>query len=589
MKVLILGSGGREHAIAWKLKQSEQVEQVFVAPGNAGMLEVATLIAQDDPESLKSLVQQEQIGLVFVGQEKYLVEGASEWFDCPVLGPSAQAAQLEGSKVFAKQFMHKYSIPTAKYRESSDYQGAVDLLAEFQAPYVIKASGLAAGKGVAICQNEEEAKQQLKAIMVDKVFGEAGQTVVIEEYLTGEEASYFIMTDGKDFVPLASCQDYKRIGELDQGPNTGGMGSISPAPVVTPAVEQAIIDQVVRPTIAGMAKDGHPYQGVLYIGLMIQDDQPKVIEYNVRLGDPECQPIMMRLQSDFLDLALATATGKLAEVQPQWSSQSAASVTLASKGYPQTSTKGTLINGLDELFPEETEGTLKVFHAGTKADGTCFRTNGGRVLNVTALGETLESALNLAYSKVDAIHFTGKTYRRDIGLQALLHFRHNRPEISVGILIGSASDLKIAQKASEVLKKFEVGHRIVVSSAHRSPIRTKQVVRKFESEGAEVFIAMAGMAAHLPGVLAAETNRPVIGVPVGTSMDGLDALLAIAQMPPGVPVACMAVDGGNNAGVLAVQILATKYTDLRARLRLNQIERAQKVAKAHNDAGLEPV
>jgi len=420
-------------------------------------------------------------------------------------------------------------------------------------------------------------------------FGEAGSTIVIEEFMTGEEASYFVFTDGKNFVSCPSCQDHKPIGELDTGLNTGGMGAYSPAPVVTSDVEAKIISEIVKPTIEGMSKEGAPYKGIIFIGLMIKDGLPRVIEYNCRFGDPECQPLMMRLKSDLADLALAVVDGTLDQVRVEWDSRAAVCISLSSAGYPEAYEKGKIISGIDAQNTSLEGNHSIVFHSGTKLDGNVFRTNGGRVLGVTALGENLEDALEKAYRDVRKIHWDGMNYRSDIGLKGLFHYRDNRPEKSVAIVIGSKSDLIIANKTIDILKHFNVGYRLCIASAHRTPERTRHFIEESEKMGVEVFIAMAGMAAHLPGVVAAETTKPVIGVPIVSTLDGMDSLLAIVQMPPGVPVATMATNGSVTAAVLAPQILSLRYTDLRARLKSYKIEMAHKVIASQEESGLEVI
>ena len=589
----MIGNGGREHSLAWKINQSPQVTIVFVAPGNDGMRPDAIPVILDNHDAILSFIQQENIDLTFIGQESYLVAGLVDQIEAQgykAFGPNSAAAALEGSKAFAKDFMQRHQIPTADYGIFQEKENALTYLETLQAPYVVKASGLTAGKGSVICQDLDQAKTTVHQMLSGDAFGEAGTTVVIEEFVSGEEASFFIFTDGQNFVCLPSCQDYKTIGELDTGLNTGGMGAYSPAPVVTPVIEEIVINQIVKPTIAGMAYEGNPYRGVLYIGLMIADEHVRVVEYNCRFGDPECQPLMMRLKSDLVTLVMATLEGTLSEQEIEWYEEAGACVMLVSQGYPGIYENGKIISGIDAISQDKCEDEKDlnhIFHSGTRLDGSVYRTNGGRVLGVTALGSTLEKALVECYKVIKRIHWDGLTYRRDIGAKGLLYFRDSRPEKSVGIVLGSASDLKVAQKATEILKKFGVGYRLWISSAHRSPERTRQFIRESESIGIEVFIAVAGMAAHLPGVVASETSKPVIGVPIVSTLNGMDALLAIVQMPPGVPVATMATNGTVNAAILAVQILSLRYTDLRMQLMLHKIEMEQKIVASQKVAGLE--
>lgn len=566
MNILIVGAGGREHAIAWKCKQSPNAEKIHITPGNGGIESIGNCWNLTDHAEILKKAKAEKIDLAIIGQEDYLVDGLTEKFEeegILVFGPNKSASQLEGSKVFAKAFMERHSIPTAGYKKFTDFDAAVAYLQETPPPYVIKASGLAAGKGVLICPDVKTAENALKDMMIDQVFGNAGEEVVIEEFLDGEEASWFVFTDGTDFVSLPSLQDHKRQLELDEGLNTGGMGCYAPAPVVTKAIEDKIIHQIVKPSLEGMVKEGNPYKGILYIGLMIKNDQPKVIEYNIRFGDPECQPLMMLLDSDFVAIAEAIAKGKISDVNVKWKNQAAATVILASGGYPQSYKKGFVIQGLEEINESD---ELMVFHAGTKRDQNRYSTSGGRVLGVTCLGDNLQNALDNAYQAIEKISWPGMQYRRDIGLKGLKRLL-TRPadKKMVYIIMGSASDKAIAEKAVKIFNQFNIGCEMVVSSAHRTPERTRRIIQEAEKNGTEVFIAIAGLAAHLPGVIAAETRLPVIGVPVGGSaVGGQDALLSIVQMPPGIPVATVGIDRGDNAAILATQILSIKYPELKA-------------------------
>lgn len=605
MKILIVGGGGREHALAWKLSKSPRITKLFAAPGSDAIAQVAECVALEGLDAITDFAEKQGIALTVVGPEAPLVDGLVDKMQArglKVFGPTAAAAQLEGSKVFAKDFMKRHGVPTAPYAAFTDVAAARDYLARLEGPYVIKADGLAAGKGVLICQTREEARSALDTVMVDKSFGTAGEQVVIEGFLRGEEASYFVITDGQDFVTLPSAQDHKPIGDLDKGPNTGGMGAYCPAPVMTPQVERRVLDEVVNPTLAGMAAEGNRYTGVLYVGLMIDGDgNPAVVEYNCRFGDPECQPLMMMLESDLSDILEAAVDNRLGEVKPVWRDGAAACVVMASGGYPGAYAKGIVINGLntegwgiegleigkptgDSLSGAETS---LVFHAGSiKTDGD-WMTNGGRVLGVTGWGPDLNRALERAYHTVSRIHWDNANYRKDIGLKGMKRQDSGRPALNVGLVLGSASDMPVAEKATDVLKKLGIGYELAVASAHRTPERVRKYITACEEGGAEVFIAIAGMAAALPGVVAAETLRPVIGVPVKSSaFEGMDALLSIAQMPPGIPVATVAVGGGANAALLAAHILAIKYADVAARLREYRLEQVAKIEEAHMSAGL---
>jgi phosphoribosylamine--glycine ligase len=424
MKILVIGSGGREHALAWKLAQSPRVEEVLVAPGNAGTAREPRVrnaaVAVTDVDGLLRLAQDERIDLAVVGPEAPLVSGIVDRFRearLPIFGPTAAAAQLEGSKAFAKAFLARHGIPTARHAVFTALDAALAHVREAGAPIVIKADGLAAGKGVVVAANLQEAEHALRDMLDAHAFGEAGARVVIEEYLEGEEASYIVMADGAHALPMASSQDHKRAGEGDTGPNTGGMGAYSPAPVVTPAVEQRILREIIGPTLRGMAAEGAPFTGFLYAGLMIdKGGAPKVIEFNVRFGDPECQPILMRLESDLVDLIEHALAGELDHASANWDPRPSLGVVLAAQGYPAAPRKGDAISGAEE----ESGRDVKVFHAGTKldADGDVV-TAGGRVLTVCALGEDLAQARGRAYATVDRIHFDGVFCRRDIGHRAL--------------------------------------------------------------------------------------------------------------------------------------------------------------------------
>ena len=415
MKVLMIGGGGREHALAWKLAQSNDVEQVFVAPGNAGTATEPKLtniaIGATDLDALVAFAQQEQIALTVVGPEAPLVEGVADRFQAAgltIFGPSQRAAQLEGSKSFTKDFLARHHIPTADYQTFTAVEPALAYLADMGAPIVIKADGLAAGKGVIVAMSEAEAEAAIRDMLEANAFGDAGARVVIEEFLEGEEASFIVMVDGENVVPMATSQDHKRAYDGDTGPNTGGMGAYSPAPVVTPEVDARIMEQVILPTVRGMAEEGNAYTGFLYAGLMIDPQgNPKVIEYNCRFGDPETQPIMMRLTSDLAALCLAGAKGELADKQCEWDSRAAVGVVLA---------KGDVIHGLADAE----QAQCKVFHAGTaqNAEGD-ITTAGGRVLCVTALGDSVSAAQQQAYQGVKAIHWDGVEFRRDIAFRAI--------------------------------------------------------------------------------------------------------------------------------------------------------------------------
>jgi phosphoribosylamine--glycine ligase len=423
MKVLIIGNGGREHALAWKCAQSPDVDEVLVAPGNAGTAGEEKVrnvaVSSDDIEALATLAKNENIGLTIVGPEAPLVAGVVDRFGelgLPCFGPTAAGAQLEGSKAFTKDFLARHDIPTADYQNFTDLPLALAYIRGQGAPIVIKADGLAAGKGVIVAMTLEVAEAAATDMLDGGSFGDAGARIVVEEYLDGEEASFIVVTDGSTVLPLATSQDHKARDEGDVGPNTGGMGAYSPAPVVTPDIERRIMDEVISPTLEGMKADGHPYLGFLYAGLMIMaDGTPKVIEFNCRMGDPETQPIMMRLKSDLAGICLATLNGTLAQQSADWDSRAALGVVLAAGGYPGSYDKGMTISGLERADSID----QKVFHAGTTTESDKVVTSGGRVLCAVGLGDSVEAAAASAYESVDKIHWQDVYSRRDIGHRAI--------------------------------------------------------------------------------------------------------------------------------------------------------------------------
>jgi phosphoribosylamine--glycine ligase len=427
MKVLVIGSGGREHALAWKCAQSADVEEVLVAPGNAGTALEAKVrnvdVSSDDIEALAGRAQSENIGLTIVGPEAPLVAGIVDRFTelgLPCFGPSAAAAQLEGSKAFSKDFLARHDIPTAAYQNFSELEAALAYIRKQDAPIVIKADGLAAGKGVIVAMTLEDAEQAATDMLSGNKFGDAGARIVVEEFLAGEEASFIVITDGTNVVPMATSQDHKARDEGDVGPNTGGMGAYSPAPVVTPDIEQKVMDLVIRPTLEGMKADGNNYVGFLYAGLMVMaDGAPKVIEFNCRFGDPETQPIMARLKSDLAALCKATLDGTLGEQTTDWDPRASLGVVMAAGGYPESYGKGHVITGLDDADSE----TQKVFHAGTAAGGDSVVTSGGRVLCVVGLGDTVEQAAAESYAAVEKISWDDVYFRGDIGHRAIARER----------------------------------------------------------------------------------------------------------------------------------------------------------------------
>ena len=421
MKVLVIGGGGREHALVWKLKQSPKVTKVYCAPGNAGISEIAECIdiKGDDAEALLDFVKYNWIDLTVVGPEAPLASGIVDRFikeERTIFGPVAAGAQLEGSKVFSKDFMLKYGLPTAEYKTFSSYLQAEEYVKLKGAPIVIKADGLAAGKGVIVAQTVEEATDALSLIMKDKAFGDAGKRVVVEQCLMGEEASFMFLTDGETVVPLASSQDHKQIFDGDTGPNTGGMGAYSPAPVLTDELNEEIMADIVGPIMKGLKREMIDYRGVIYVGIMVCDGKPYVLEFNVRFGDPEAQPILSRLNCDLFELLKATAEGRLKEVDISWKDDVSICVVISAEGYPGEYEKGRKITGLDSVKDKK---DVVVFHAGTGLKDGDVVTTGGRVLGVTALGKDIRAAQENAYKAIENIYFEGMYYRKDIGNKAI--------------------------------------------------------------------------------------------------------------------------------------------------------------------------
>jgi phosphoribosylamine---glycine ligase len=425
MKILVVGSGGREHALAWKIAQSERIQMVYVAPGNGGTALDPRLenLAIDDPQALAEFALKEHIALTVVGPETPLAAGIVNIFrdkGLKIFGPTREAAQLESSKDFAKEFMLRHAIPTAHYQTFSNVRAAHAFLDTKSAPIVIKADGLAAGKGVVVAMTMEEAHAAVEMMLSGNKLGDAGARVVIEEFLEGEEASFIVMVDGKNILPLATSQDHKRLKDNDEGPNTGGMGAYSPAPIVTPALHARVMREIIVPTVQGMAKDGIPFTGFLYAGLMIDSNgNPKTLEFNCRMGDPETQPILARLKSDLVTVFEHAVSGTLDAIELEWDRRTAMGVVMAAAGYPDAPCKGDLITGIP---PETTE--CVTFHAGTTLKDGKLTTSGGRVLCVVGLGDSVKMAKKTAYAAVDQIHFDGAQYRRDIGWRAL---KHNNP------------------------------------------------------------------------------------------------------------------------------------------------------------------
>lgn len=581
MKILVIGSGGREHTLVWKISKSPLVEKIYCAPGNAGTHDLAqnVPINAEDIDALAAFAKENQIDLTVVGPEGPLVKGIVDVFEALGLvafGPSKAAAQLEGSKIFSKNHMRKYNIPCAMGKAFTDAAKAKVYAKAMGAPCVVKADGLAAGKGVIICATLDEAYQSIDDMLTQNIFGEAGAIVVVEECMKGEEASFIALSDGKTVLLLPESQDHKRVFDNDEGPNTGGMGAYSPAPVLDHLLREKAMREVMIPTIQGMAKEGTPFKGVLYAGLMVDKDQIKVLEFNTRLGDPETQPILMRLENDLVPLMEACCDGTLHNHTTKIDPRAAMCVVISSGGYPGSYETGHEILGIEQA--NAVKNTV-VFHAGTGLEGNTVVSAGGRVLGVTSLGDTVEEAINTAYEACAKISFKDHFYRRDIGAKALK--RLSIPP-KVGVIMGSDSDFPVMEKTLSILKKFDIPYYVTVASAHRTPDAAAQLAKEARSRGVAVLICGAGHAAHLAGVIAAHTTLPVIGVPIDSSaLQGMDSLLATVQMPPGIPVATMAIgkSGAQNAGIFAAQIIGVSDPAMAEKLAAFKQEMADKVTK----------
>ncbi len=581
MRILVVGGGGREHTLIWKISQSPMVEKIYCAPGNAGTRDLAEPVPIDaeDIHSLAGFAADNDIDLTIVGPEGPLVKGIADVFEekgLAVFGPSRAAARLEGSKVFSKNHMQKYNIPCAVGKAFTDPAKAKAYARFLGAPCVVKADGLAAGKGVIICSTLEEANQAIDDMITEKRFGDAGATVVVEECLQGEEASFIALTDGKTVLPLPESQDHKRALDNDEGPNTGGMGAYSPAPVLDHMLRTKAMNEVMIPAVQGMAKEGTPFKGVLYAGLMVDKDKIKVLEFNTRLGDPETQPILMRVKNDLVPLMEACCNGTLHQHTVQIDPKAAVCVVVSAGGYPGAYEKGHAISGLDAA--NAVKDTM-VFHAGTTMDKDQVVTSGGRVLGVTSLGDTVQQAIDTAYEACAKIAFTDHFFRKDIGAKAVK--RLSIPP-RVGVIMGSDSDFPVMEKALAILKQFDIPYYVTVASAHRTPDQAARLASQAKKDGIQVLICGAGHAAHLAGVIAAHTTLPVLGVPIDSSaLQGLDALLATVQMPPGIPVSTMAIgkSGAHNAGIFAAQIIGLSDPAIAEKLLAFKQDMAAKVQK----------
>ncbi len=594
MKVLVVGSGGREHALVWKISQSSRVTKIYCAPGNAGIKGMAECvdIAATDIDALLQFAKNDHIDLTIVGPESSLAAGIVDLFEkngLRIFGPRKNAAILEGSKVYAKEFMEKYAIPTASFKIFDDLKKAKKYINQIGAPLVVKADGLAAGKGVIVAGSIKEAKDAVELIMQDRAFGDAGNKVVIEACLQGEEASFIAFTDGKTILPLPTSQDHKAIYDGDKGPNTGGMGAYSPAPVVTEAIADYVMNKVMLPTIQGMAAEGRPLKGMLYAGLMIAGDKINVLEFNCRFGDPEAQPLLMRLKSDVVDIFEAAIDGTLDLIEMKIDPRPTVCVVMSSGGYPGKYEEGKIIKGLARAVRES---GVQIFHAGTARKNGRIVTAGGRVLGVTAVGKSLEKAIEQAYKAVDCIHWTGCYSRRDIGAKALRRSEQLGTQVTdrsalmtqqaeieaavlVGIIMDSKTDLLVMQAAADFFKKMSIPYEMKVASVHIASERLIHWASTAQQRGIKVIIAGAGICSPLAAIISAHTELPVIGVPCEDSLrPGMNALLAMAQVPSGMPVATMAIGqiGAKNGAVLAARILALQDKEIATQLQAFNLE-----------------
>ncbi len=630
MRALVVGGGAREHALVWKLRSSPRVSAIFAAPGNAGisLLAHTAPIAGDDIPGLVEFALANSIDLTVVGPEGPLAAGIVDAFQeagLRVFGPTRAAARIESSKVWAKSLMQRHGIPTARWAVAEKIAEARAQIQEFGAPVVVKADGLAAGKGATVCRTVEEAYRAVDDLLERRILGAAGERVVIEEFLEGEELSVFALADGEHVLPLIGARDYKPLLDGDRGPNTGGMGGFAPAGDADLGLIERVRHQILEPTVAAMAADGAPFIGVLYAGLMLTEAGPKVLEFNCRWGDPEAEVILPLLRSDLAELMEACLERRLPEMHVDWETGCSCGVVLAAGGYPDALSKGDRIAGLEALedgalvfhgatrvLPSEEPHGVGLGHASQHAAAHRPEvvTDGGRVLIVVATAPTLSEARTRAYDNVQRIHFDGMQYRRDIAIERgqgsgaggqgdgndggdaeNVGERQSagprplapdpgeagsrpldpdlRPPI-VAVLMGSESDRPVMEETTKALDRLAIPSETHVMSAHRTPERVRQFARSAEARGIRVVIAGAGGAAHLPGVIAAQTTLPVIGVPIaGGAMMGLDSLLSIVQMPGGVPVATVAVGaaGARNAAYLAAAMIGLADEDVRKRYR----------------------
>jgi len=574
MKIALIGNGGRESALAWKIGKSKRLEKLYVFSKNPGILAFGEYVDIDtnDFEKLYNFLKKTGVNYVVVGPEEPLVNGITDYLEergIKVFGPNRMGAMIEGSKSFAKEIMSEAFIPTASYRVFTDKSSALDYISNLNTfPIVIKFDGLAGGKGVHIATSIDDSKNFLDLVFDDNKFGD-NPKVVVEEFLEGEEVSVFGLTDGKTIKYLPVCQDHKRVFEGDKGPNTGGMGVYGPTSLVNDLLLKEIDEKIFKRLLNTLNKKGIIYKGVIYGGLILTNNGPYVLEFNCRFGDPETQVLMMLIENDMIDIIEAVCESRLDSIDIRFVKGTAICTVLASGGYPGEYKKEYPIYGLERV-------SSTLFPSGVTVKNGEWITDGGRVLSVVNIGNSLIDARKKVLQDIEKISFEGMHYRKDIGEKEI-----KRPLVSV--FMGSDSDLKIMSNALQILEEFDVPYEINILSAHRTPDTVAKIVKGFRYRNVKVVIAGAGMAAHLPGVIASHTTIPVIGVPIDASLGGVDALYSINQMPPGIPVATVSIGsaGAKNAAILAVEILSIFDDTLKE--KLNKFRKKQAISVLQKD------